>query len=638
MIRMLSLIISIFLPVALLAGILHVPGTFPTIESAIQKASRGDTVLVAPGTYTLTAPLIINKPVTLASRFILTQNISDRDMTILTPALPEMEEWVELAAENACVVGISFYGKEEHSLNITGLYGSVLYCKFMGGKDQLSLTRAGGRIAYCYFENAGDDGIDCDETLSWIIEHNTIVNAHQDGIEIRLHEKEAPLTRHIFRNNTVIGSGQSGIQLIDYQGDSFREFYIHHNTFLNCKGSGVSCMYQEKDNTDEVYRGSLMMERAFVYNNTIHGSNYGLTLSPGLIVLNNIIVHSKTRGIERGIYLNDGNDRSITDHCLFYGNAQHYDPDVRLGTHNLLDRDPLLKENELQKGSPSIDAGAAHFGWDNSVLDIPNSLFMGKAPDLGAREFGLTVSLANLPPVVDAGEDLAVTVPSSSVLLKGSVADDGMPVKRPLIIQWAQVSGPGEAVFTDASSAHTSVTFPEQGSYELSLTGDDSEYRVSDRVLFYYVKDYQEKTFQAGKGIHLFIEAEDYLYLAGEAESVPVQGASGRVVKSAGPGRAACTEYRVSTLSAGDYYIWVRVSNADRKKGSILIAFNNMKKEQKLNGSSRGRWDKGSWKRAVFSGIPEGLYSLRIRAGENGAMWDKLFITTEKGVHPEDVK
>jgi hypothetical protein len=371
------------------ANIIKVPGDNLTIAEAILAASDGDTILITPGSYTQPNLLNINKAITLASNFIFSKNPSDIDNTIINAAVNDMKEWVELSAENSHVIGIRFDGNEEHTLNITSSYASVLNCKFMGGKDQLSVTGGGGYVGHCYFENAGDDAIDCDESISWTIEYNTIVNAHQDGIEVRLHEKNDPLTIHIFRHNEVIGSGQSGIQLIDYQGNSYRQFYIHNNVFRYCMGSGVSCMYQEKDNTNEVYKGSLMQEKAFIYNNTFTGCNFGLTLAPGLLILNNIFVHLKTKGIERGAYVNDENDASIVDYSLFYGDFEYYDPDVKKGSNCVVGKDPLFKDKyQLRENSPCIDAGVAQYKWGNSLFEIPAKEYVDSAPDLGAKEYG----------------------------------------------------------------------------------------------------------------------------------------------------------------------------------------------------------------------------------------------------------
>ncbi len=481
------------------ADIISVPETKSTLKGALEIAADGDTILLAPGTYTQPEHLRVNKAVLIASRFILTKDKADINATIINAGLDDMGEWFELSAENSSVIGIRFVGNEEHTLHITAPYASVTHCQFIGGKDQLSVTGGGGYIAYCYFENAGDDGIDCDNSTSWIIEYNLIVNSHQDGIEIRLHDKSAPLTTHIFRYNEVIGAGESGIQLIDYEGDSYREFLIHNNLFKSCKGAGVSCMYQEKDNTSEVYRGSLMQEKAYVFNNTFSKCNYGLTISPGLVVLNNIFVNNLTKGIERGIYVNDGNDRSIVDYSLFYNNPMHYDPDIKIGTHILKDKDPLLNENlELREGSPCINAGIDQYGWEGINFKVPSSDYIGSKPDLGAKQFNNTKWSARTLPVIDAGRDIVILAPENEVTLKGSLADISIMQGKQLSLLWEKFSGPGEVIFANASSAVTTATFSKQGTYDLLIQGTNSGHQFSDKLRVWYVKDFKKQSAKVG--------------------------------------------------------------------------------------------------------------------------------------------
>jgi VCBS repeat-containing protein len=86
----------------------------------------------------------------------------------------------------------------------------------------------------------------------------------------------------------------------------------------------------------------------------------------------------------------------------------------------------------------------------------------------------ISVAVRNQAPVVKAGEDQVINLPSPAILL-GLVSDDGEPVGQGLQIQWSKKSGPGEILFTDSSLASTSATFSQPGSYTLRLQGGDGE-------------------------------------------------------------------------------------------------------------------------------------------------------------------
>jgi len=88
----------------------------------------------------------------------------------------------------------------------------------------------------------------------------------------------------------------------------------------------------------------------------------------------------------------------------------------------------------------------------------------------------------NQAPVVSAGPDLAVTLPSSAAL-DGAVSDDGLP-NPPAVVTttWSQLSGPGTVSFTNANAVDTTASFSAAGTYVLRLTADDSALSSSDDV------------------------------------------------------------------------------------------------------------------------------------------------------------
>jgi len=88
----------------------------------------------------------------------------------------------------------------------------------------------------------------------------------------------------------------------------------------------------------------------------------------------------------------------------------------------------------------------------------------------------------NLPPSVDAGEDLSVNVWEYTVLA-GQVIDDGLPNPPAAIITtWEKISGPGVVTFGDSSLANTTVNFSEPGFYLLRLSAYDGQLISVDEV------------------------------------------------------------------------------------------------------------------------------------------------------------
>src|SRR2546428_4259738 len=88
----------------------------------------------------------------------------------------------------------------------------------------------------------------------------------------------------------------------------------------------------------------------------------------------------------------------------------------------------------------------------------------------------------NLAPVVNAGADQVITLPSIANLT-GVAIDDGQPnPPGALTTTWSQVSGPGTVSFSNASALNSTATFSASGAYVLRLTVSDSALAASDDV------------------------------------------------------------------------------------------------------------------------------------------------------------
>jgi hypothetical protein len=97
------------------------------------------------------------------------------------------------------------------------------------------------------------------------------------------------------------------------------------------------------------------------------------------------------------------------------------------------------------------------------------------------RDMSVTaLFLPNIAPIVDAGSNQTITLPST-VTLTGSTTDDGLPYNS-LTTTWSKVSGSGNVTFADASATSTTATFSGAGTYVLALVANDGAERATSTV------------------------------------------------------------------------------------------------------------------------------------------------------------
>jgi sugar lactone lactonase YvrE len=90
-------------------------------------------------------------------------------------------------------------------------------------------------------------------------------------------------------------------------------------------------------------------------------------------------------------------------------------------------------------------------------------------------------SPTNQAPVVNAGPDRSIVLPSSAAL-DGTVTDDGLPSPPSLTTAWSKFSGPGTVTFVDPSSIDTQASFSASGRYVLQLLASDGGLSASDTM------------------------------------------------------------------------------------------------------------------------------------------------------------
>lgn len=94
------------------------------------------------------------------------------------------------------------------------------------------------------------------------------------------------------------------------------------------------------------------------------------------------------------------------------------------------------------------------------------------------------MQITNKAPVISAGVDQTIVLPSNTVTLSGTATDDKLPnPPGVLTITWRQKSGPEVVPFSNRHSLTTKVTFTKAGLFKFELAVSDGQFISRDTVL-----------------------------------------------------------------------------------------------------------------------------------------------------------
>ncbi len=118
----------------------------------------------------------------------------------------------------------------------------------------------------------------------------------------------------------------------------------------------------------------------------------------------------------------------------------------------------------------------------NGTYSLTARAFDAAGNSKTSTALSVTVSNAtNKAPVVSAGSDQTIILPTLSATLSGTATDDGLPTPPTFSTTWTKVSGPGTVTFSSQNAA-SSATFSTSGTYVLRLRATDGTLATTDDV------------------------------------------------------------------------------------------------------------------------------------------------------------
>lgn len=307
----------------LIAGTLRVPGQYPRIQSAVNAAAPGDTILISPGYYfqniTLTKVLTVKN----ASQ---TESVTLEDTT-MTPAQGYTGSNVITidAAGAGEISGLTIVGVDRFNVYPTGVRAN---------KD-------GWTIRNCLFRNLG--GIQTYSSTTNVL-NNTFRLV--EGMSVSAGKRTKVI------GNRIFGSRQEGVTATE-------NVLIANNLFVDCS-FGV--------NSGGQYDTVIIQNNTFssvgnMYTNNQNPIRIGWDGAP-MIIRNNILAFNNGMGIFVTAANTNLPDKFFLGNNNVYMNSTNYfivdDP---TGINGNISVDPLFCDNDslfvLSSDSPCIDAGAA---------------------------------------------------------------------------------------------------------------------------------------------------------------------------------------------------------------------------------------------------------------------------------------
>ncbi|HKQ56604.1 MAG TPA: right-handed parallel beta-helix repeat-containing protein [Candidatus Eisenbacteria bacterium] len=173
----------------------------------------------------------------------------------------------------------------------------------------------------------------------------------------------------------------------------------------------------------------------------------------------------------------------------------------------------------------------------------------------------------NTPPVVDAGHDRTLVLPTNATQLHGTVVDDGRPMPSALTVTWTKASGAGTVSFQNPNALDTQASFSAVGVYVLRFTASDGALSGTDSVQISVQAGNQAPVVNAGPNQTITLPASASLDGTVTDDGLPAPPALTTTwSKTSGPGtvtfqNANAVDTQASFSVAGTYFLRLNASD-----------------------------------------------------------------------------
>jgi parallel beta-helix repeat protein len=459
------------------ANVLNVPGTYPTIQTAINASSNGDTVLAAPGTYF--------ENIDFKGKLITVQSAQGPSVTTIDGGgVAPVANFSTGETQAAVLQGFTLqhgnapfaFGYEGAGVHISGasptIAGNVITANtacadgtgisvaFASPVIRDNTISSNSKQPGCSGQGGG--GISVRGAASAQIIHNTITNNTSDfGGGVELFASGTPtLLNNTISNNTA-GIQGGGVYMVNQSDVTMVQNLVTGNTSAQ-NGGGLYISIPSGD------RGPLLVNNTVAGNS---GSDTGVFLGgfDAQVQLSNNIIAASTAQPAVRCDTSYSATSPIFDHNDLFnstGPATQGSCSQAVGANGNISADPQFVaagDYHLPSTSPAIDAG------NNAALSLPASDLDGRP-----RVNGIAVDQG----VYEVPRPLSLTTLSAIAQVEGASAS-------PVLAHFSGGYGPwtasiawGDGQFTAATISANAVSgthaYLEEGSYTVTVTLTDS--------------------------------------------------------------------------------------------------------------------------------------------------------------------